>query len=368
MVGHNGRVDSDRPSMASEAGSGLRSSDAVLNGNGLSLDEAEGIAARRLRELAIRLSDGIAGEAGNKPESDRQEAPPFDADRHFRARLARRIADLSQDTAGKEAGDEAVQPEAQSFSAEPLPYAVSDALDFSAFGERFSNLMHTPRVEFVSLRTDDAAEHFEPSLPYSLDPEPDGATLEPQSGTLMSALDAGATAAPVSLVDLIQEQRTLLDRLSDLSLGQEVDDAGAPGSKSDVNLADLAQSLAPIADAETVAPTVADLALEVSRNAAHPVRLSAEQLIAALEETVPLRNDGPEPALSQLSLKHAPAGPAAHADPSPMIIERARAEFTANGGRASAPQAVPPSGMVGFIAGLSLSMMIGAALYMVLQV
>ncbi|NJO22126.1 MAG: hypothetical protein HC868_03270 [Sphingomonadales bacterium] len=170
----------------------------------LSLDKAETIAARRLRELAIRLRNNDAQTATDRV--------PFDADRHFRERLAERMAALGADS---------VAPE----SAAPIPYVVSDALSLSALG--LSMPLLAGPVARAAPKTDVA--------------EADGASAEPslEAAHVEDAdVDAQRSAAAdddypvfepaVRLVDLINQQRTLVTRLADMSLAEDAEsEAGA---------------------------------------------------------------------------------------------------------------------------------------------
>jgi len=245
----------------------------------LSLDKAETIAARRLRDLAIRLRDDDL-EGGT-------DRAPFDADRHFRERLAERMAALGAEVSADE-------------SARPVPYAVSDALPLSALG------LSMPLLPGAAPK---AADKADASQGDDTATEPDHvATNTDSSVTSMRRYDAAQDddAYPVfepavRLVDLINQQRTLVTRLADMSLAEEVEPL--PGrsvialQSGNVVIADTFE--APAAE-NSSAQTRSDAEelFEAATHAAEPVHeehhdadddalvplaISAEQLIAALE-------------------------------------------------------------------------------------
>lgn len=331
----------------------------------LSLDKAETIAARRLRELAIRLRNDDA-EAGT-------DRAPFDADRHFSERLAERMAALDAETAADE-------------PAKPVPYAVSDALPLSALGLSVPLLPRpAPRAAAESVAT--------PSADVSPDPSgkstnADGADAGmPQSDPVQDD-DAYPVFEPaVRLVDLIDQQRTLVTRLADMSLAEEAE----PQIGLDVTALDganLETAEAPEEPAredaavqgrsdaeelfEAATHTAEPLADDHADDALLPLAISAEQLIAALEAgPLAFQPDEPEEKqLAELILAERPTdeprrnladAEADGAERAPMIIERARAEMAALA--RSQPAPARHSGAVGFFAGLSLSMAAGIALY-----
>lgn len=335
---------------------------AVRSGAILSLDKAESIAARRLRELAIRLGDADAG-------TDRA---PFDADRHFRERLAERMAALGGEASAEEpAGGRA------------LPYAVSDALPLSALGLALPLLPGPTRSIAAEAQADDQGDDVADLLPLDSPAVDSSDTDAPQPDAAQD--DAYPVFMPaVRLVDLISQQRTLVNRLADMSLAEEV----APQAGLDVTALD--GSTLEISDRDassTAGRSDAEELFEVATHAAEPLQgdhtdsdalvplaLSAEQLIAALEAgPSPFEADelvAGEKALAELSDDRQPDPPARlepadveDTERAPMIIERARAEMTAIANGDIALRAARPSGAVGFFAGLSLSIATGIVLY-----
>jgi hypothetical protein len=324
----------------------------------LSLDEAQDIAARRLRELAIRLGDEDADDTDD--DGDGNHAP-FDADRHFRSRLAERIAGL-----------EDRQPEpGTSLRAHERTYSVTEALPLSAFGGRLTALAHVPSAV--------------PALPAPqqigflevLDRTIEARDVETSAGSdkaepTETSVTAAGAERDVRLADLIQEQRTLLDRLSAISLSYDdsepalLDDAMSDRARLDAAVDDFMADAEHLFDAGThSAEPLRDEAAEIEEQDA-PAPISAEQLIAALKDTTASleAQGGPqmEPRVSTAS----DLASYSNSDRPPIIIERARAELTAlaNG---EIPQLRPHhSGAVGFIAGLSLSVMIGIGIYFAL--
>ena len=340
---------------------------AVRSNTILSLDKAESIAARRLRELAIRLGSDDA-DAGT-------DRAPFDADRHFRERLAERMAALGAEASADEPG-------------RALPYAVSDALPLSALGLSLPLLpgpAASVTAETVAVLSDDRDDDVSagPSLDSAdVDTSDTSDTRQPNAseGDTYPAFEPG-----VRLVDLISQQRTLVNRLADMSLAEEV----APQAGLDVTLldsgtletSDMDPSVAPVrSDAEELfeAATHAaePLGDQTDADALAPLAISAEQLIAALEAG-PSSFQADEPALAEKPLTElAPAVETRQptqprreltdvegAERAPMIIERARAEMTAIANGDIALRSAPPSGAVGFFAGLSLSIAAGIVLY-----
>lgn len=324
----------------------------------LSLDEAQDIAARRLRELAIRLGDEDVDDTDD--DGDGNHAP-FDADRHFRSRLAERIAGL-----------EDRQPESgNSLKAHERTYSVTEALPLSAFGGRLTALAHVPSVvpalpapqQIGFLEVLDGAIEA-----HDTETSADSDKAEP---TETSMTGAGAERE-VRLADLIQEQRTLLNRLSAISLSYDEtepapgDDAMSDRARLDAAVDDFMADAEHLFDAGThSAEPLRDEAAEIEEHDA-PAPISAEQLIAALKDTTAsLEAQGG----AQMEPRGGIASDLAsysNSDRPPIIIERARAELSAlaNG---EIPQLRPHhSGAVGFIAGLSLSVMIGIGIYFAL--
>lgn len=339
----------------------------------LSFDKAETIAARRLRELAIRLRND-----DTQAVADRV---PFDADRHFRERLAERMAAL-----GTEAGT--TEP------AKPIPYTVSDALPLSALGLSLPLLAGpAPRVAAksdVAQAGETPAGEMSAGLKLGGNAGPDAQ----KSDAAEQEDDYPVFEPAVRLVDLINQQRTLVTRLADMSLAEDV----APEPALDVmtlNGAALDTANAETADIEErsvltapiTARSDAEELFEVATHMAEPIQqddsgddalvplaISAEQLIAALEAgPLPTKAGETRPQekqLAELVVKdHRLDDPRRLADSdddsaerAPMIIERARAEMAAM----AASEAVRParqSGAVGFFAGLSLSVAVGIVLY-----
>jgi hypothetical protein len=386
-----------------ELGAGIPASDALtVHASGLTLVEAEDIAARRLHDLAIRLNTEESEEAADEPGAQRDAAPPFDADRHFRARLAKRIADLSNDNSASLDEVPETEPHEESEASEdsthvpvllPPPYAVSEAR-LDDFGERFSTLLRSASLQSPShapYALELASEH--PSLDSETE-EPAAAEGDGERRSLTQAIADSAAVEPtgnepvdmlapaVRLVDLIREQRTLLDRLADLSLSHDAIADDKPVEHSDAG-PDATVLLH--ADASAEAADAGHDGTDTGHDEddpSHPVTISAEELIAALKTTMPVRYEEPEPALSELQIRQreddgadaldmhheATPSPADHtSERPPMIIERARAERSALETSVAIRPAPAPSGAVGFIAGLSLSMVIGTILYVVLQ-
>ena len=336
----------------------------------LSLDKAETIAARRLRELAIRLRDD-----DTQAEAERV---PFDADRHFRERLAERMAALGTDTAGTE-------------PPKPIPYAVSDALSLSALGLSAPLLAGSAaQAQIDVVRTDHAPAGEMPlGLRRSDDP---GAN--PQTSAAAEEDDDYPVFEPgVRLVDLINQQRTLVTRLADMSLAEDVEpeagvDVTAFGS-GEIETAETAETAerSVVADAVTARSDAEEL-FEAATHTPEPVQhdasgdealvplaISAEQLIAALEAgplSLKTGHTAPdEKQLVELVLKdHRLDEPrrriadidGENAERAPMIIERARAEMAMAASEAARDPS-RQSGAVGFFAGLSLSIGVGIVLY-----
>ncbi|MFM9846882.1 MAG: hypothetical protein ACKVP3_06960 [Hyphomicrobiaceae bacterium] len=339
----------------------------------LSLDKAETIAARRLRDLAIRLRDDDV-EGGT-------DRAPFDADRHFRERLAERMAALGAEVSADE-------------SARPVPYAVSDALPLSALGLSMPLLPGAaPKaaVKVDALQGDEAATD-----PGHVATNTDSSV----NGLLRSDAAQDDDAYPVfepavRLVDLINQQRTLVTRLADMSLAEDVEPL--PGrnvtalQSGNVVVADIFE--APAAeDAPAQTRSDAEELFEAATHAAEPVReehhdadddalvplaISAEQLIAALEADPSAFRSDEEPApeekrLAKLFVENRqPAEPRRDLadaegegdERAPMIIERARAEMAAIANSEAALRPARHSGAFGFFAGLSLSIAAGVVLY-----
>ncbi len=337
----------------------------------LSLDKAETIAARRLRELAIRLSNDDAQTATDRV--------PFDADRHFRERLAERMAALGVDTAAPE-------------SATPVPYVVSDALSLSALGLSIP-LLAGP-VGRTAPRIDVAESDGVSAEPSLVAANIEDADIDTQRS------DAAGDDYPVfehavRLVDLINQQRTLVTRLADMSLAEDVEsEAGADvmglgsdevdtaitGAAENVETRTLTDLVDVRSDAEELFETATHPAEPVPQDDAGddallPLAISAEQLIAALKAgPSSFHEDEPEEKpLVELAIKDSePAELPRHdlmedadeegAERAPMIIERARAEMAAIAA-SEAARPVRHSGVVGFFAGLSLSLAAGIVLY-----
>jgi hypothetical protein len=330
----------------------------------LSLDKAESIAARRLRELAIRLGndDGDAG-------TDRA---PFDADRHFRERLAERMAALGGETSAAEPA-----------SGRALPYAVSDALPLSALGLSLPLLPRATQSVAGGARGNDPSNDIA-QLPAVVSPDENisGGDAYPPDEAQDS--DYPVFMPAVRLVDLINQQKTLVNRLADMSLAEEA----APQVGLDVMTLDSnAAEFSDLNVSATLARSDAEELFDVATHTAEPLpgdereagalvplAISAEQLIAALEsEPPPFQADEPvarESRLDELLDDRQPDPPvrsehddADDVERAPMIIERARAEMTAIANGDIALRPARPSGAVGFFAGLSLSIATGIALY-----
>jgi hypothetical protein len=337
----------------------------------LSLDKAETIAARRLRELAIRLRNDDAQTATDRV--------PFDADRHFRERLAERMAALGVDSAAPE-------------SASPIPYAVSDALSLSALGLSMPLLAGpvagaAPKADVAA--ADDASA--EPSLEAA---HVEDADVDTQRS--VAADDEYPVFEPaVRLVDLINQQRTLVTRLADMSLAEDVEsEAGGdvtvlgggevetaiPSALDAAKALSLTDAVEARSDAEELFEAATHPADPIPQDdpgddALVPLAISAEQLIAALQAgPSSFHEDEPEEKqLVELAIEdREPAELPRHdltedaeaegGERAPMIIERARAEMAAIAA-SEAARPVQHSGAVGFFAGLSLSVAAGIVLY-----
>jgi hypothetical protein len=397
--------------------------------SGLTLDEAENIAARRLRELAIRLGDD-----DNDSTSDEPGLATFDADRHLRTRLARRIASIGS-SEGKDAedsaqsGKEGTRPLAETGVC--ARYAVSDALPLSAFGDGLAALsLGRPELPAPAIAEDETPSDGQIAYDLGSVELLAPAELDQVDGDTVDAASPQADAMPESamrLVDLINEQRLLLDRLGRLGrIPLEL-----AGAAEDVKPADTASQIAR-SDAEelfefgTYAPEAAR-SRDTVDDSPDPVAMSAEQLIAALKETTPDEEEDLEPAVefkpsppiervapsllqelvdrrpdtsprpqfvlyqpsllpglgttgarlapralsSELAVEERRLLPAAlESDPAserpPIIIERARAEMAALANGTVPLHAPRPSAAIGFFAGLSLSLVLGVALYFML--
>jgi hypothetical protein len=339
----------------------------------LSLDKAETIAARRLRDLAIRLrDDDVEG------STDRA---PFDADRHFRERLAERMAALGAEVSADE-------------PARPVPYAVSDALPLSALG--LSMPLLPGAAPKAAARADALSGDDTATGPGRVATNTDSSVTSMLRSDAAQDDDAYPVFEPaVRLVDLINQQRTLVTRLADMSLAEEVEPQAELNvtalQSGDVAITDTFE--APAAeDASAQARSDAEELFEAATHAAEPVHeerhnvdddalvplaISAEQLIAALqadpsafrsiEEPVPeekrlveLLVEDRQPAEPRRDLADAEEEGAERA---PMIIERARAEMAAIANSEAALRPARHSGAVGFFAGLSLSIAAGIVLY-----
>ncbi|MGE5513252.1 MAG: hypothetical protein ACM31O_18635 [Bacteroidota bacterium] len=326
----------------------------------LNLDEAQDIAARRLRELAIRLGDEDADDTDDDGDGDHA---PFDADRHFRSRLAERIAGL-----------EDRQPEpGTSLKAHERTYSVTEALPLSAFGGRLTALAHVPSAVPALPAPQPQQIGFLEVLDRTIEPHDSETTASSDKAEPTETFVTGAgDEREVRLADLIQEQRTLLDRLSAISLSYDdsepapLDDAMSDRARLDAAVDDFMADAEHLFDAGThSAEPLRDEAAEIEEHDA-PAPISAEQLIAALKDaTASLEAQG-GPQMEPRGSTASDLASYSNSDRPPIIIERARAELTAlaNG---EIPQLRPHhSGAVGFIAGLSLSVMIGIGIYFAL--
>lgn len=324
-------------------------------GAALSLGEAEDIAARRLRELAIRLGDEDAEGIGPDAEGN---GAPFDADRHFRSRLAQRIAGHTV----------AREPTAHAPS-----YPVTDALPLSAFGERLAAMSRLPvtPVEKQVLAVVDSASAAEADQ---------SVVVAIALGRVEEPVADGDLGHAMRLADLIQEQRALLDRLSGFAVAGGI---SAPERPAD-DLSESTDAVGPTYVAPSDAEQLFDAGTHVAEplheqddSAAVPAAISAEQLIAALREVVPVssaevrfslesqaKESGSSEERAVLVASELAADVAS--DRPPMIIERARAELTALANGEAAHLRAAPSGLFGFIAGLCLSVVVGISLYFAL--
>lgn len=378
---------------------------------GLTLDEAENIAARRLQELAIRLDSGDAEQANEEPG-----LAAFDADRHLRARLARRIVSLGGEDESSDDSSAVDKPQSSAQRGLCLRYAVSEALPLSAFGEGLAALSHVraelpeparilPEIE--DLDTENPEEPA-PERASAIEPETEG------EEKLFQASEAMPDSA-MRLVDLIRQQRLLLDRLGRLKEFAAVDAADVTPAAEEVPgeaTSNIRSDAEELFEAGTYA---SEAAVDDDPG---PVTISAEQLIAALrapkpaeeEEAAPVTILKPKPEIDPVAdnrfhdlvhrdsdseprphftlhqpgalpsfgtdlgaldrARKLPMAPelASDAGPErpPIIIERARAELTALANGTGAPQAAQPSAAIGFFAGLSLSLVCGMALYFML--
>jgi hypothetical protein len=339
----------------------------------LSFDKAETIAARRLRELAIRLRNDDA-------EAAATDRVPFDADRHFRERLAERMAALGTDASATEAPA-------------PIPYAVSDALSLNALG--LSKPLLAAPLAKTAPKADATQADGTPAEPSLAAADTEKPNVDTQGDPALDD-DYPVFEPAVRLVDLINQQRTLVTRLADMSLAEDVEaDAGpdltALGSGNvDAAIRDVADAvvvteLTGAVEARSDAEELFEAATHPAEPVQHddagddalvPLAISAEQLIAALEsgpssfhEDEPKEKSLAESVLADRApaefvrrdLAMDPDAEAEGAERAPMIIERARAEMAA----IAASEAVPArnSGAVGFFAGLSLSIAAGVVLY-----
>jgi hypothetical protein len=393
----------------------------------LTLDEAENIAARRLRELAIRLGDD-----DNDSTSGEPGLATFDADRHLRTRLAQRIASIgsSENRDGEDSAksaEDGIRPLAETGMG--VRYAVSDALPLSAFGDGLAALslgrQELPTAAIVEDETpaDGQVVHGLGSVELLVPDE-----LDQVDGDTVDAVPPQVDAIPESamrLVDLIKEQRQLLDRLGrlgriPLALASAAEDVESPDMASQVVRSDAEE----LFEFGTHAPEGAHLDGAVD-DGPDPVAMSAEQLIAALGETTPDEEEEPAvelkrsppvegvaPSLLQELVDRSPdtaprpqfvlyqpsllpglgatgAGlaprtlsservveerrllPATQeSDPAPerppIIIERARAEMAALASGTAPLHAPRASAAIGFLTGLALSLVCGAVLFFVL--
>lgn len=317
---------------------------------------ADDIAARRLRELAQRVSNAAmpgsdAGEDRGLDEADAEFEPVSLA---TILALGREQAPDSDDDAPDNATDtvETVVPVAVVPSAPFPPVANDDEAP--------------PSAAIVTLRSDviDEAPPLEGEVLeatvdiQSASPSEDGPAAavvddeDAQSGADQPLMLADQSAPDLRLVDLIRRQQSLLDQLNRFPPSYEA-------LANETREAEAAEEPAPTPRSviEQLAPPPAPPPAPTPKDAAHeaPPPLPPFE-IAALPPPRPPpatpRDRRDEPSEAELPQQ------------SPIIIQRARAERS--GRRIGPAVAAPPSAIPAFLGGLALALVVAGVLFAVL--
>ena len=318
----------------------------------------EDIAARRLRELAERVSHAAlpasaADDDGKLEEADAEFDP---------VSLATILAlgrDQSPDTPAEtltEAAEavETVVPVAVVTSAPFLPVANDDeATPPPVLATLGSDVIdEPPQAEAEVL---EATVEIQPT-PSSGDNAPEGDSDDDSDGEASPAADtplmlADQSAPDIRLVDLIRRQQTLLDQLNSFPPSYEALDQAGKHAEPE------AEEPAPRSLVEQLAPPPAPAPASAP---AMPAQETPPPLppfeIAALPPPRPpksaARERRDEPSEAELPRQ------------SPMIIQRARAERS--GRRVGPAVAAPPSAIPAFLGGLALALVVAGVLFAIL--
>ena len=326
----------------------------------------EDIAARRLRELAERVSHAAVPASGAEDDRSLDEA-----DAEFEpVSLATILAlgrDEQPDTTGEAAAEahepvETVVPIAVVATSPFLPVANDDeAAPLTSLAMLSDDAIDEPEhleVEVLEASVDiQQAPSSEDSAPEeSADAVEDTDAPLAADQPLMLA-DQSASTPDIRLVDLIRRQQSLLDQLNSFPPSYEALDksrepatvetaepeAAEPAPRS------LVEQLAPPPPQPTPPPAPAKAAQE------SPPSLPPFE-IAALPP--------PRPSMSSVRPHRDEPSEADLPQQSPIIIQRARAERS--GRRIGPAVAAPPSAIPAFLGGLALALVVAGVLFAVL--
>jgi hypothetical protein len=295
----------------------------------------EDIAARRLHELAQRLSGAHvpAPDAGADSSLDR-------ADAEFERLSLAAIVALGRQHAPDTPDDTLVEARADAEGSGP---ALAVTRPFS---------LPVPAADAAAARPEgpEAAMLTPPEAAAA----PPSATLPRESAECETAPATIASSQPlmltdqsttdIRLVDLIRRQQSLLDQLNRFPPTYETPEDAAEPDRGPA-------AAAPQSVIEQLAPppanTDATMPFEIAREAPPPL---------------PPEEEPPPPAANELRAE--PPTEAELSELSPIIIQRARAERS--GRRRIGPVAAPPSAMPAFLAGLGAALFIAGILLVIL--
>lgn len=320
----------------------------------------EDIAARRLRELALRVSDGAMPAASVDDDGRLDEA-----DAEFEPVSLATILALS-----REEPDE--DDDAPTDAAETVETLVPVAVVTSApFPPVANDDDAGPPPALATLEVIDEPAHLEGEvLEATVDIQP---TFTPgdspaeasisdedaQSAADQPLMLADQSAPDLRLVDLIRRQQSLLDQLNSFPPSYEALDKAAKEAPVEET-----EEPAPQSVVEQLAPAPAPAPTFASPKIAHetppplppfevpalpPPRLPKS---AARDLKLTVRDHREEPPEAELPQQ------------SPIIIQRARAERS--GRRIGPAVAAPPSALPAFVGGLALALVVAGVLFAVL--
>lgn len=313
----------------------------------------EDIAARRLRELAQRVSSAATPASGADDDRKLDEA-----DVEFEPVSLAAILALGREQTPDSPDDTLTD------ATEPAKTIVPLAAIMSAPPSVAGDDEAAPATALATLSCDTPAEPLQVTGELLEAPDEVEASLSSEDGSAETIGDddvppaadqplmlADQSAPDIRLVDLIRRQQSLLDQLNRFPPSYEALDKGREAEQPEVEEPaprSLVEQLAP-----PPAPAPAPAPTKIAQEAPPP--LPPFEIAALPPPRLPpsaAREHREEPSEAELPQQ------------SPIIIRRARAERS--GRRAGPAVAAPPSAVPAFLSGLALALVVAGVLFAVL--